>query len=107
MDRLSQGLSRDDQSEFNVGMVDYGMFMRTRGILDKSRGKVQGIRSGEKKPLSWRGYCLFIGVIGEINSQCQVDTFNYIKTSNICTAKNNERKGKGNQLRGGNYVELG
>lgn len=51
MDVLSQEQLREDQREFNVGIVDEGMFMGTRGILDKSRGKVQGIRSGEKKPL--------------------------------------------------------
>lgn len=51
MDMLSQEQSREDQREFNVGIVDKGMFMGTRGILDKFGGKVQGIRSGEKKPL--------------------------------------------------------
>lgn len=37
--------------------------MGTRRISDKSRWKAQG---GEKKILFWRGYCLFIEVIGKI-----------------------------------------
>lgn len=50
------------------------MFMRTRGILGKSRGKGQGIQSGGKKPLFWGGHCLFIEGIREIVKFKQTDS---------------------------------
>lgn len=49
-----------------MGIMDNGVFLGTRGILDKSRWKVQGHWGREKKILFWGDYWLFIEVMGKI-----------------------------------------
>lgn len=50
------------KGNLNLGIMDNGMFIGTRGILDKSRGKVHG----KRKPFSGEVVAYSVEVMGEI-----------------------------------------